>query len=78
MLKIIHLSFYNLLVGRILHGIGAGILGFCFSKSTNESIPQHVLQSYGLLINSSFDFGFMIVGFFSLIVPDNDAHLEIR
>lgn len=38
-LKVIHLSFWNLEIGRILHGIGAGILGFSFSKCMNETIP---------------------------------------
>ena len=39
LLKIVYLSFWNIEIGRIAHGIGAGILGFSFSKCMNETIP---------------------------------------
>lgn len=37
--KIIVLNFYTILIGRILHGLGAGALSFVFGKAMNETIP---------------------------------------
>lgn len=38
-IKIVHLSFYNILIGRIIHGLGSGALSFVFGKAMNETIP---------------------------------------
>lgn len=39
LIKIVHLSFFNCLIGRIIHGLGAGSLSFVFGKAMNETIP---------------------------------------
>ena len=42
----------------------------------NETIPQHLLQYYGIVSNSSVNFGILVVSWVSLILPTNDASVD--
>jgi len=53
-------SFPSILIGRILHGMSAGIANICFSKSINEYVPSSSMQIYSLFIPFGVNLGCFI------------------
>lgn len=75
-IKVSTLSYANILIGRMLHGFGSGVLGFIFCKSMNETVPQNLLQYYGQLSNSGNNLGIMLVGWVSILLPYDQSYEE--
>ena len=77
-IKIISENITLMVVGRIIFGLGTGILVFSFGKSLNEYIPQRKLQYYGHTNNIGINMGIMVCGFVSILLPLSDSPVEER
>jgi MFS family permease len=73
----LHLSFGTILAGRIIVSICSGSLNICYQKIVQETVPNEVLQFYGLTFNSGICFGIFWMGLISaLIVPHPEDGIE--
>ena len=71
-------SFKHILLGRLINGLGTGILYFLYGKSLNETIPNHLLPTYSIFTFTLILSGFLGTGWISYILPEHDAPLEER
>jgi MFS family permease len=71
---------HTIIIGRFLHGLGCGILNFCFGKALNDTVPDRVSQGYGMFTNSGICLGIFVSNFIGFWVPalDEDGLLALK
>ena len=54
-------SFWLISIGRLIHGICCGVFMTAGPKMMEETIPSHLMSSYGVYTNIYTNLGIMIV-----------------
>ena len=62
----------TLTIGRLILGIGAGIMNVVFGKYVSETIPQHMVSRFTSSLNFSVCFGFIACFALGYLLPDAD------
>ena len=60
----------TLSIGRLLLGIGAGIMNVAFGKMITETIPEHIVSTFAMAHNASVCIGFIAVFGLAALLPD--------
>ena len=66
------LSFYNLIIGRLLFGFSVGLFSSMCPRFQEETYPSHLYDKLAPLYNFSQTVGTIFAYFFGEIIPDND------
>ena len=63
---------WTLIVGRFIHGFAIAIYLGLGSRMVDETVPQHLLSSFGNYTNIMINFGLMLVMLSGAALPQGD------
>lgn len=62
-----------IMAGRFVSGLLVGHQNICFAKALNDTVPAEVLNSYAVLMSSSFNAGLLLSNIVGIVVPLNNG-----
>ena len=72
------LNFWCIVIGRLLFGLCTGVFMTGAPRILDESIPQHLLGSFGTYTNIYANFGIMIVMLLGVGLPESKDKLTLN
>ena len=60
----------TLSIGRLVLGIGAGIMNIVFGAMISETIPSHLVPSFSMMHNGSINIGYLPALGLAALLPD--------
>ena len=67
-----NLSYWNLIIGRVLFGFSVGLFSSICPRFNEETIPAHLFDTLGPTFSFSQTTGTLFAYFFGALIPAND------
>ena len=72
------LDIYCICVGRLIFGLACGVLSICVPRLIEETVPNHLLSTYGSATNFSATLGGMIACLMGAGLPPDDDYEALK